>query len=498
MTPRVLPDDASGPTVRDTPQAVALPEAAERRAVEAFETQRVKGFRWVLKVGGAIAAATAAMDLFAWSRGGPQYHVLFAGLALLVLIGVLTARVLVAHGRMDLAVPIPLVLVLLVTPVGPMFTASRAVVSLPLSFLVMMIVINFAPRRHLVGYGLGAFAAAATTLGFMQADLWRLGLVSATASLTNFIIALLMSGFIFFVMGYYSERLQSGFDQVIRSNRDLVAVHRDLRHAEASKIRFMNSAAHELNTPLTPIRLRLALLARCLPQDDERAQHAVAGLDRSFVRLSRLIGDILDGTRMNADRLVIRSVPVDLSALVEEAADDYGPAAEEGGLRFGHHVAQGVMVEGDPLRLRQVIDNLLSNAMKFTQRGGTVDLSLGVTDTEAAVTVWDTGIGISREGIDQVFEAFSQVHDSTRAGSGLGLYIAKGIVQRHGGRIWVKSPGKGNGTTFGFHVPLLEATTRNDETTAREDKATAAADRPPDHGTMIGDAKPSDAPAWQR
>lgn len=475
MGAAVTPQDASSssPRTADAPderkptagaspsRAIPLPEAAERQVVEELEAQRVKGFRWALTVGAFVAVFTALMDGLVYVRTGQQEHGLFAVLALVALASILLARPLAARGRMDLAVPIPLVIVLLVTPVGPAFTASRGLISLPLAFVVMAVAINFSPRRDLRWYGMGAFVAATATLAFMQVGLYGAGLATSTAAVTNFATATLMSGFIIFVMGHYADRLQSAFDRIIHSNRQLVAAHRDLRTAEASKTRFMNSAAHELNTPLTPIRIQIELLKRRLPADDERAHHAMDVLDRNFVRLRHLVGDILDGSRLNEGQLVMKEVTVDLSGLLDEVVGDYGPAAEHENLRLEHQIAPGVMVRGDPLRLRQVVDNLLSNAMKFTPSGGLINITLGRTDTEAVMAVMDTGLGIDEEGMGQMFQAFSQVHDPREvkaSGTGLGLYITKGIVERHGGRIWVKSAGKGQGTTFGVHLPLLDVT----------------------------------------
>lgn len=223
----------------------------------------------------------------------------------------------------------------------------------------------------------------------------------------------------------------------------------------------LNTASHELNTPLTPLRLELHLLRSGRLGDlNERQERAVEVLDRNLQRVSGLIEDVLDVARMESGRMRIERKPMDLAKLVAEAAQTYRPAVQEAGLTLDLDLEGPVPMEGDPDRLSQVLVNLLSNAVKFTEQGGiTLTLRRVRRDgrPEAEVEVADTGVGLDGQQIKRLFQPFSQVHDVNRSqlgGTGLGLYICKGILQEHGGSVSVDSEGPGRGTTFTLRLPM--------------------------------------------
>jgi signal transduction histidine kinase len=231
-----------------------------------------------------------------------------------------------------------------------------------------------------------------------------------------------------------------------------------LRELDAFKTRFVNTFAHELGTPLTPIKIQLHLLStRYASQLGLEGQHAVEMLDRNFERLRALVGEMLEGARLQAGRLRIQRERIDLAHVVRDAVDDFRDPAQSVGLQLSARISDPVFVQGDATRLTQVMFNLLSNALKFTPSGGVIDVSVALDGPRARVCVRDTGAGLTAGQIAALFQPFSQAHDpaqKTRSGSGLGLYICKGILEAHGGRIWVESDGPGRGASFLFDIPL--------------------------------------------
>jgi PAS domain S-box-containing protein len=231
-----------------------------------------------------------------------------------------------------------------------------------------------------------------------------------------------------------------------------------LRQMEAFRSRFVNSAAHELANPLTPMAIQLKLLRRLVT--DPSGSRSVAILERNFARVSRGIRDLLDAARIEGKRLVIDPRPVRLRNLLVEAAESFGPAASSEGVTLTIGPAPDVPIEVDEGRVMQVLYNLLSNAVKFTRHGGTVHLSASVDEGNARICVQDSGIGLSGAQIDRLFKPYRQVHDpklSPGVGMGLGLYISRALVEAHAGRLWAESKGAGKGTTFCVELPLRQA-----------------------------------------
>ncbi|MCA1813169.1 MAG: PAS domain S-box protein [Halobacteriales archaeon] len=229
-----------------------------------------------------------------------------------------------------------------------------------------------------------------------------------------------------------------------------------LKDLDAFKTQFINTAAHELGTPLTPIRLQLDLLQARSRSLDEKQQRSLAIVSRNVDRLAQLVQDVLEVARLQAGRMVLESRPVELQPLLADAVESFQEPARQGGLSLELRAAPGLRVPGDARRLTQVVYNLLSNALKFTPRGGSIVVEAEPRGSEVAVTVRDTGRGIKAGDIGKLFEPFTQVHepgDQAPPGTGLGLFISKGIVELHGGRIAAASDGLGRGTAFTFTLP---------------------------------------------
>jgi PAS domain S-box-containing protein len=229
-----------------------------------------------------------------------------------------------------------------------------------------------------------------------------------------------------------------------------------LKDLDAFKTQFINTAAHELGTPLTPIRLQLDLLQTRGQALDERQRRGLAIVSRNVDRLAQLVQDVLEVARLQAGRLSLDVRPVEVQPLLADAVESFQEPARQSGVALELRAPAGLMVNGDARRLTQVVYNLLSNALKFTPRGGRIEVSAEREGGEVRFAVRDTGIGIRAEDLGKLFEPFSQVHDpSERAphGTGLGLYISRGILELHGGRITAASPGLGQGATFTCALP---------------------------------------------
>ena len=228
---------------------------------------------------------------------------------------------------------------------------------------------------------------------------------------------------------------------------------------EASRLKdeFLATLSHELRTPLNAI-FGYARMMRAGAIADDRQQHAMETIERNATALARIVEDILDVSAIIAGKLRLKIQPVELSSVVTEALATVRPAAEARGVAIEAELGTGMpRLAGDPDRLQQIVWNLLSNGVKFTERGGTVRISLEQVNSNIELTVSDTGIGIMPEFLPYVFDRFRQADAGAsreRGGLGLGLAIARHLVELHGGTISVASQGQNHGTSFRVLLPL--------------------------------------------
>jgi PAS domain S-box-containing protein len=230
--------------------------------------------------------------------------------------------------------------------------------------------------------------------------------------------------------------------------------------ADRLKDEFLATLSHELRTPLTSV-LGWATLIRS--GDIDAANYAVAleTIERNARLQARLIDDLLDVSRIITGNLHLELRPIDLAPVVEAARDAVRPTAEAKGIQLRTSLAEGqCSIKGDSNRLRQVVWNLLLNAIKFTPRGGSVDANLHCQNSSVVLTVSDTGEGIEAEFLPHVFDRFRQAEGSIsrrQGGLGLGLAVVRHLVELHGGTVHAASEGKGKGATFTVELPLLTA-----------------------------------------
>ncbi len=242
--------------------------------------------------------------------------------------------------------------------------------------------------------------------------------------------------------------------------RLLVASQEAREVAERSsraKDEFIAVVSHELRTPLTAILGWARMLDGGLDKDE--TAEAVEVIQRNALAQSQLIEDLLDISRVISGKLRLDLRTVDLPAVVQEAVRTVLPTAESKGIRVESVLdPRAGPVSGDPDRLRQIVWNLLSNAVKFTPKKGKVQVRLSRVNSHVELTVSDTGIGISPEFLPRVFERFTQADSSStrqHSGLGLGLGIARHLVELHGGEISAHSDGPGNGATFLVSLPIM-------------------------------------------
>jgi PAS domain S-box-containing protein len=232
---------------------------------------------------------------------------------------------------------------------------------------------------------------------------------------------------------------------------------------EVSRVKdeFLATLSHELRTPLNAILGYARMIRSGLVSGDTHGR-AVETIERNATSLTQIVEDVLDVSRIISGKIRLDVQPVDIPALIRHALDAVTPAADAKGIRLETELgAVSTPISGDPDRLQQVIWNLVSNAVKFTARGGSVRVQLARVDGHVEIAVIDTGIGIAPEFLPHVFERFRQADSGTtreRGGLGLGLAISRNIVEMHGGTIRAESEGKGHGTTVRVILPLMTST----------------------------------------
>jgi signal transduction histidine kinase len=237
-----------------------------------------------------------------------------------------------------------------------------------------------------------------------------------------------------------------------------------LRELDGLKDEFVSLVSHELRTPLTSIRGYLEILLADGVLGDEHRRY-LGIVDRNSERLLHLISDLLFLAQVDAGKLDFELGPVDLEEIVEECVETSLPTAGAKGIALTARTERVPKLQGDRARLVQVLDNLVSNALKFTPSGGRVEVRLQAVDGAAVVEIEDTGLGLAEDEQDKLFERFfrsSRAAENAIPGTGLGLAIAKAIVERHGGRIELDST-LNVGTTVRVELPLSQRDLRVSE-----------------------------------
>jgi signal transduction histidine kinase len=239
--------------------------------------------------------------------------------------------------------------------------------------------------------------------------------------------------------------------------RLLEAEHEARTAAEAAvraRDEVLRIVAHDIGNSLSAVKIHALVLERTLPAGDGEARKRIAAIRDLTAQMDRLRQDLLDVTAIEAGRLAVEPGELAVGAVIAEAVESLAGGAAEKGVALAAAVEQGLpRVFADRERVLQVLANLAGNAVKFTPSGGRVEVSAAREGDEVRVAVRDTGPGIAAEDLPYVFDRFWQARSTRRAGAGLGLAIARGIVEAHGGRIGAEST-VGEGSTFAFTLPV--------------------------------------------
>ncbi|PYO95135.1 MAG: hybrid sensor histidine kinase/response regulator [Gemmatimonadetes bacterium] len=231
-----------------------------------------------------------------------------------------------------------------------------------------------------------------------------------------------------------------------------------LHQADRQKDEFLATLSHELRNPLAPIRNALHVL-RLAGDDPQTRARVLDTMERQTGHVIRLVDDLLELSRINEGRIVLRKERVKLTSVLRSALESSAPIVEAAGheLVVTEPPAE-LLLHADPVRLIQVIANLLNNAAKYTDRGGRIVISAQAEGSEAVIRVRDTGVGIPADMLDRIFDMFVQVElppDRTRQGLGIGLTLVKRLVELHGGTVVAHSEGPGLGSEFIVRLPAF-------------------------------------------
>lgn len=259
------------------------------------------------------------------------------------------------------------------------------------------------------------------------------------------------------------ERLERDAQSLHDLNERLQRSYRDLDQTRLEQLetrdKFLSHVSHELRTPLTAVHQFVSLvLDGVAGETSEKQREFLEVASRNVDQLNRMIADLMEVTRARTGKLRLERQPVAIEELLADICSTFQSKMDEAGIALGFHSGEGTLqVYADPVRVRQVLNNLLENAVKFTPSGGSIDVLL-TSDEDSGmlrISVRDTGYGISAEGLARVFDQLHQegaAETRSRQGLGLGLAICRELVERQDGRIWVDSE-LGEGSTFHFTLP---------------------------------------------
>jgi PAS domain S-box-containing protein len=238
-----------------------------------------------------------------------------------------------------------------------------------------------------------------------------------------------------------------------------------LKEADRAKNEFLATLAHELRNPLSPIRNATEIL-RLRGDASPELQWALDVIDRQMQHMTRLVDDLLDISRITMNRLQLRKDRVEIGEILQDAVDSCKAHFEEFEHRLSVTVEPSIVVDADRERLAQVVANLLHNAAKYTERGGSVQLSASHEGDVAVIAVRDTGIGIPENQLTSIFDMFTQlnpaIEGAAHGGLGIGLTLAKRLIELHGGTVKARSGGAGRGSEFTIRMPLAPEPRKDD------------------------------------
>lgn len=328
----------------------------------------------------------------------------------------------------------------------------------PSATIIWISIVTFAVIRHqifnlkiiatqLLIFILWTFLLIRTLLSINSAEVVVNGLLCAVVVLLGL-----------FLIRSVKEEVRSR-ERTERMAKDLKKANIRLRELDRQKSEFVSIASHQLKSPLTVIQGYASMLSDgSFGKIPEKAREAATRITQSGHSMVDVVEDFLDITRIEQGRMHYDLVRTEIGDIMRGVLDEMQQTFRDAGLALHSSLpASPVFVMGDAGKLRQVIVNLLDNAIKYT-KGGVVDVGLAIAGEQAVISVRDTGIGIPKEFIPELFGKFSRAENGVKMhanGAGIGLFIVKEIVKAHGGRIWAESEGEGKGSTFFVELPSI-------------------------------------------
>lgn len=293
-------------------------------------------------------------------------------------------------------------------------------------------------------------------------------MLTGYASLESAIAALREGAYDYLIKPSDPEELRATVRRGIERRQLLRRITR-LEELDELKSQFLSIASHELRTPITAVSGFAQLALRALqerlddaPPDDptwkrdlERLKRQLTVIQDQSAKLGRLVRELLDVSRIQSGRLEFRIAPLDLGEVVRESVEQAQMTSPKHALKVDVHGPPAIVM-GDRDHLEQVLANLLDNAVKYSPEGREINVRVATEEKEAHITVRDHGIGIPQDQLERIFDLFYRTEEAEARrmpGLGLGLYITRGIVERHGGRVWVESE-SGKGTNVSVVLPL--------------------------------------------
>jgi signal transduction histidine kinase len=281
-----------------------------------------------------------------------------------------------------------------------------------------------------------------------------------------------------------NERLRQANDELHRTNQSLenevrerIRAENSLKEAVIKRDEFLAMLSHELRNPLSPLRNASHMLMQG-ETTDPKIVWSRGVIERQLKHMIRLVDDLLDVSRIARGKIVLLSEPVKLADVMNAAVETVQPLLEQKNQQLQIEVDPELVVRGDPVRLSQIVGNLLHNAAKYTGDGGHIVLLTRARGDRAEIVVQDTGIGIAPDAMPRIFELFTQIPSeraSTTGGLGIGLALVRALVELHGGEISATSLGVDQGSEFTVRLPLLDARAVAGQATAGAGKVEPAA-----------------------
>ncbi len=259
-----------------------------------------------------------------------------------------------------------------------------------------------------------------------------------------------------------------------------------LREADRRKDEFLATLAHELRNPLAPIR-QAALISKAQGATEAQQRWSQEVIERQVRHMALLLDDLLDISRVTRGTLVLRLQPTDLASMIDAAVETARPAIDAKRHTLAVQIPQeSVRFNADPLRMAQILANLLTNAAKYTDAEGRIGLAASLEREHVTIRITDNGIGISAAALPKIFEMFAQVssaRDRSEGGLGIGLALTKGLVELHGGHIEARSAGLGRGSEFTVRLPAAAVS----DTGRQESTAAKSSRRPASRRILVAD-----------